>query len=1168
MVTTTNLESESNADAGHLSKAKIEPTVEPFKSIKDGPLTGSAQTLRNLPPLPTSRPTSPVEVGSLKDLPPLPSSPVSVEASQFPATNMHPTASSDEEHFPDPPELQPSYHIEPGSLSLGDLAPLPTSKPINEGSAKNLQLLQSSPRALVDSHPTSTAELGPAALTKEVHGPFLPRPRSGSPIEPDNIRVSSLLSTSLSKLGDLPPLPISKSASLVNSGSFSESLPIPEDDHQTLAPATSSAALVKKGIRPSPRLLSWSSTGVGDLENMPPLPSSSSSVVDELPLLPVSRSTSPTEEGDFKSLPPLPSNSPVLEQEGHQGLASRVTPTASSEGGYFPSLLPSQSGGPIVLRSLANVQALSTSPSPIIRGLNPLGAPRSISTTACNAGDATLVPSSSFAVTKNNLSGNPESLPVTPLKELPDPQSPVSANPIETLSAQPFDRSPSPVPSVDFSRFRTSSFSNTQTPGNSVKRRSWQSGSQSTSSAEFASARSLPSQPASPSMKPIRRQSTPGRTPHNFFASLTKNPSPTAVPLYLRRPSLAPKLHKSALVIVTGPHNSAHSPPTPRMRQSRAGSTESKSSRGLRPLYLVERHGPRQMATAEDTYPPLRLSPSSTSVEDLKGEKLDELYTSSTNQPSDAKEGPFESPELPPRERSTFSSVRDSGVHVYDSPISTYPSPVPDPVRDSGFQDAPPEQLITQSLEDPSLVPSPENPLESRSQLECTIFSDKNSGNTSIDLPTATDILPRKKSRETIETGNSPEATNQLTGLRSTEDQHPAQSFDDSNDDRHDHSDAQISSTRFLEALPIPSPVASASKERDSLLFTSPPAALTQIATSPSRSQVTEGGDDDQANPADSTQLLNTKIATDSHHRTHHSSSPTPSDYLDPFFVDHGSVVSTEEIAHQSIFGGPIGINSDAETVHETFPRPPSRHSRLLDPISEDADNELPTGSRARPKKRSLRRTPESRGHISSPRLLDQDERSLISTDDLIARLSWPPVDDNAETVDIERVKSRSPRASQLSALTPDPNSSRTRRHDRHSPVERRSPSSPPTAAQQQSRPTPESAGSDRPNSRLSQRSGGAPPLRRVDRRLSGDLRAANQREAARVAKQTPQHEQPDRLSPSPTRTSTQHRHSQLDYDTPPSSSAEDGGVLSDRGGPNPPLNRAMAAVYVSRSRS
>ena len=1162
MVTATGLESETNADAGYLSKTKI---IEPI--AKDSPPIDSTPTLENLPPLPTSRPTSLVEIGSMKGLPPFSSSPVPVETHQFPATVMHPAASSDEEHFLVSLELRPPYYIGPGSPRkcslpiLGDLPPLPTSRPmspINEGSDKHLPLLQSIPRALDDSHPTSIAELSPKALTKEVHGPFLPRPRSSSPIELDNCRDSSLLSTSLPKLGDLPSLPISKSASPVIPDSFPDSLPISKYNHQTLAPAASSASLVEKEICP-PKLLLESSVAAGDLENLPPLPSSSSSAVDELPSLPVSRLASPIEVGFFQNLQALPSNSPVPDEEGHQSLASQIAPTASSEGEYLHPFPLSQSGSPIVVRSLANVQALSASPSPINRGVNAVCAPRSISATANSAGDTPPVPSNSFVTTKSNLSGNPESLPVTLLEEIPDAQSSVSTNPTEALSARPVDRGFSPVPSADFSEIRTTSFSNTQPPGYSVNRRSWQFESRSMPSAESASARSLPSRTASPSssMKPVRRQSTPGRTPHDFFASLTKTPSPTAVPIYLRRPSLAPKFQKSALVIVTGPFNGAHSPPPPRMRQSRADSTDSKSSRGFRPLYLVERHGPRQLAEAEDIYSPLPPSRSSTSIEDLKGGKSDEISTNSTNQLSDAKEGPFESPELPPREKSAFSTVRDSGVHVYDSPVLNYPLPVSDPIRDSGFQDAPTEQLTIKTLEYPSPVASLESPLE------CTIPSDEYPGTTSIDLPTATDILPRHKSRDTIKTGNTPEATNQPTGLEFTEDQHPAQSFGDSDDDYHDHLDAQISSTHLLEALPIPSPVESTSKERDSLLFTSPPAALTEALTSSSRSKVIEGPNDNQGNSEISPQLLNTKIATDSHHRTRHSPSPTPSDHqLDPFIVDYGSVVSTEETAHQSIFGGPIGVNSDAGTIYETFPRPPSRHSRLLNPISEDADNESPTGSRTHSNKRSLRRTPESRGHNLPPRLLDQDERSLISTDDLIARLSWPPVDDNAETVDIARVKSRGSHASQASALTPNPNASRARRSGRCSP------SSPPASGQQQPRPTPDSAGSGashRPNSRLSQRSGGTPPLRRVDRRLSGDLRTANQREAARVAKQIPQ---PDRLSPSPTRTSTQHRHSQLDYDTPPSSSTEDGGVFSDHGGPGTALNRTMAAVYVSCSRS
>lgn len=108
------------------------------------------------------------------------------------------------------------------------------------------------------------------------------------------------------------------------------------------------------------------------------------------------------------------------------------------------------------------------------------------------------------------------------------------------------------------------------------------------------------------------KQYTPFRTPENFQVSAVKSPSPTAIPIHFRRPRPSVGFHRSSWVSAMSTSEESPSPQTPRSRHSKGGSTEFKPSKEFRPLYLVERHGARQMEAEDEEYPPLPLSRSTT----------------------------------------------------------------------------------------------------------------------------------------------------------------------------------------------------------------------------------------------------------------------------------------------------------------------------------------------------------------------------------------------------------------------------------------------------------------------------------------------------------------------------------------------------------------------------
>lgn len=216
--------------------------------------------------------------------------------------------------------------------------------------------------------------------------------------------------------------------------------------------------------------------------------------------------------------------------------------------------------------------------------------------------------------------------------------------------------------------------------------------------------------------------------------------------------------------------------------------------------------------------------------------------------------------------------------------------------------------------------------------------------------------------------------------------------------------------------------------------------------------------------------------------------------------------VETTHAPTTSLFGGPFGKNSDLQSSISPPGTPLSSSGRQLNTISENSPEEvtLQKHVRASPdmvlsedglRKQRRSGTPQniSQRRVRSPLATTSKDKEPMSIDDLDSRLSWPTVDEDTHSVDLERSKSRNTDAGH-----------RTSSRHSQSPL-------PPLAndmiKQHETDYRSVSGASIRSNESITAiikdhgtRSPSTPPLRRVDRSVSSDLRAANKRSEAKKA--------------------------------------------------------------------
>ena len=407
---------------------------------------------------------------------------------------------------------------------------------------------------------------------------------------------------------------------------------------------------------------------------------------------------------------------------------------------------------------------------------------------------------------------------------------------------------------------------------------------------------------------------------------------------------------------------------------------------------------------------------------------------------------------------------RDSAVHVLDSPTISETVPVHRAVRDSGYQDTEASPMI--DLGDETRVASKGQ----GTHLTDPVRETNHEGGR-INVQDDGILRPSTASRDALHISmdvdplyDERSGTN-LVGSRSPRTPTPEADLSSGRD-----------TTRLTSGDPRePSPVSSTTKDRSSVLFQSSPstreAALDQAAQK--QSPLYAQGLPDSKRAASPT-----------------CPSPPPEARQEP---------------HQSLFGGSHSHGHDVLSSPRSPTAVDNGRRGELDTITEYGykESSLPKDRRSlsdvgSPERgiKSRSRTGSCQRQIPSPPLAEHPAKDMISTDDIISRLSWPAVEEEKHSVDLDRSRSRtadrqaSGRQSVVSAsgLPQKPADGEFRSF---SGASIRSGESINAIIR-----TPPDAG--RSASGLGYRSSGTPPLRRVDRSVSGDLREANRKSQAK----------------------------------------------------------------------
>ena len=440
---------------------------------------------------------------------------------------------------------------------------------------------------------------------------------------------------------------------------------------------------------------------------------------------------------------------------------------------------------------------------------------------------------------------------------------------------------------------------------------------------------------------------------------------------------------------------------------------------------------------------------------------------------------------------------RDSAIQVAESPIPGAKSSLHNSIRDSGYQGTDASPTLQEILALPrqnrfsndSASREAEHDILSAHDYEtntidqshqtATQFHENshNPLNISIEVDPAYDVsisrpVQEQEARREASQGRNRELEVELPASNSEHHEQYELINDASPVRRYDHRQ--------------PSPVDSTTRDRSSVLFQSSPSTRE---------------DSNHTRPLDlftnDTTEHNRKLETPQHLDEIATSTKPPK-------RPEASVtreIESTNAPQSSLFGGPIGINSD---LHPTVSPPGTPHSssrRQLDSMSEYGLDDSPLQEKAKrisdrgmqePSLRGTQRSVAPQRHsqqrVRSPLGSYTEDRELNSTNDIMSRLSGPPVHEENRSVDLDRSKSRNTDTAQRSS-------------SRHSPL-------PALAIDLAKQREPDfrsmSGASIRSGESISAyirspdvQSPATPPLRRVDRSTSGDLRAANKRDGA-----------------------------------------------------------------------
>ena len=437
---------------------------------------------------------------------------------------------------------------------------------------------------------------------------------------------------------------------------------------------------------------------------------------------------------------------------------------------------------------------------------------------------------------------------------------------------------------------------------------------------------------------------------------------------------------------------------------------------------------------------------------------------------------------------------RDSAVHVSDSPVVPDRSPVHRSMRDSGYPDTEASPLVGVGSEHQDR-PHEENIDGART--------------------------PRNHQTDSMEANPlNITSDHERQQEREISQSLPRWGSDHENVNLPKHT---VPPTRSFEDLREPSPVSSTTNDRSSMLFESSPSTREQQVDHEQRQRAShhQEGQDAGHSPHAALRAL---------HPPREDNSEIVQARAESLAALSGLRETDQGQQRPSLFGGPVGISSDG-TNPATPADDESTHRRRLNTITEYSPEESPlhkknrhlsdVGSPDRGVKTARRSgTPQAiqKRRASSPAA--GHVKGMISTDDVISRLSWPEVDEEKHSVDMERSRSRGPEQrptshqSNISSLVSGPPKQREYERRSLSGASNRSIESINAII----RTPPDQM---RSASGMSNRSSGTPPLRRTDRSVSGDLRGAKRKSEAK--KRAKPAEAEDEIPPPPPPSSTTH---------------------------------------------
>ena len=502
---------------------------------------------------------------------------------------------------------------------------------------------------------------------------------------------------------------------------------------------------------------------------------------------------------------------------------------------------------------------------------------------------------------------------------------------------------------------------------------------------------------------------------------------------------------------------------------------------------------------------------------------------------------------------------RDSAVHFSDSPLIPQITPQYNSVRDSGYQDTAPSPMVYSAQD---FTPSSRSQSPARDKIESSLLPDtlhqrpatladldfhSTERSAPVDLghspsPTRSPPRPLRVSVE-LDPAYELSVSKDLTemprsrirpgdtvdmglDLPNTPPSNELQPFSDYAEDRNS---APLSQHEQQQ----PSPVESATKDRSSVLFYSSPSTREDTTDGPITQPTWHYTEDRVPTaPFETSASTDADLGISGLRDTLHDRSQSQPATIEPVasLATLAGIPDNPRTPRTSLFGGPMGTDSNSTFVAS----PPSASLGLtgservpLDTIEEYSPEASPlqTRNRALSDVGSPERGIKAARRARSPQTLGSDDlqtpsvpslgltpaphppgkapdNSTLSTDDFIARLSWPAVDEDNHSVDLDRVKSRN------TDRRPSSHNSNGSTRLREGEIRSASGQSIRSGGSINRFMTPDREHINRPGSGFSNRSvsgtgTNTPPLRRVDRRLSGDLRAASKRgEAKNLAKQ------------------------------------------------------------------